>query len=100
MFLSPETPNFFTHHNIDWSDPQESKNDFMNYPNHLCIPMNIRENIWNALTVPKYDGPLVKEKLVEATSRPVTIEDLKAAIAKASSPPPPSRDPQAYLTLR
>jgi len=75
-FSSPETPNFFTYYEIYWSKPQDSKDDFMNYPNHLCIPINIREKIWNALTVPKYDGPTVKKTLEEATTRPITIEDL------------------------
>ena len=96
-FSSPVSSNFFAHHEIDWNNPQDSKKDFMEFPNHLCIPINIRENIWNALTVPKYDGPAVREKLAEATSRPVTIEDLKAAIARHH--PPLSRDPLDYLTL-
>jgi len=56
----------------------------MNYPTHLCIPTNIQENIWNAFTVPKYDGTAVKAKLMEAATRPVSNEDLKAAITKAS----------------
>jgi len=81
-FSSPESPNFFTYNEIDWSNPQDSKDDFMNFPNHLCIPVNIRENIWNALTVPKYDGPAVKVKLEEATRRPVTIEDLKLPLPR------------------
>ena len=99
-FSSPESPNFFTHHEIDWSYPQDSKDDFMEFPNHLCIPLNIRENIWNALTVPKYDGPAVKEKLAEATTRPVTIEDLKAAISKASSTSVPGPSGLSYLMMK
>jgi len=76
----------------EWSNPQKSKDDFMNYHNHMHIPYNIRKNIWNALTVPKNDGSLVKENLMKVTTRLVTIEDLKAANAKASStsvPGPP-----------
>jgi len=66
----------------------------MEYAPHL------RENIWNALTVPKYDGPAVKEKLTEATSRPVSIEDLKAAIAKASASSVPGPSGLSYAMMK
>jgi len=72
----------------------------MNYHNHIYIPFSIRENIWNVLTVPKYDGPAVKEKLEEATTRPVTIEDLKAAIAKASSTSVPGPSGLSYIMMK
>jgi len=29
-FSSPENPNFFIHYEIDWSNPQDSKDNFMN----------------------------------------------------------------------
>jgi len=72
----------------------------MNYFTHIYIPINIRENIWNALIVPKYDGSLVKRKLAEATSRPVTIEDLKAAIVKTSSTSVPGPSGIFYITMK
>jgi len=47
---SPESPNFFSHYEIDWSNPQDSKEEhFMNCPSYLCIPAHIQKNIWNAL---------------------------------------------------
>jgi hypothetical protein len=98
-FISPHNPNFFEHHEIDWNNPQDSKDDFMEYAPHLCIPIHFRENIWNALTVPKYDGPAVKDKLTEATSRPVSIEDLRAAIAKASASSVPGPSGLSYAMM-
>jgi len=72
----------------------------MNYLNDLCIPLNIRKMMWNALTVPKYDGPAVKEKLEEVTTRQVTIDDLKAAIAKASSTSVPGLSGLSYTMMK
>ena len=57
----------------------------MTFPYHISIPHHIRETIWKSLTIPSFDDQLVKEKLALATSIPVTIENLKAAIAKAST---------------
>jgi len=96
-FSSPEIPNFFTYHEIDWSNLQDSKEEFMNY---LCIPLHIRENIWNALTVPKYDGPAVKATLEEVTTRPVTFAELKAAISKASSTSVPGPSGPFYIIMK
>jgi len=72
----------------------------MNYHNHIHIPYNICENIWNTLIVPNYDGSLVKEKLTEVATRPVTIEDLKAAIAKASLSSVPVPSGLSYITMK
>ena len=55
----------------------------MEFPTHQRIPRGTLETIWEALTVPNYDDGKVKIMLEEATSRPVSIDDLKAAIARA-----------------
>ena len=85
-------PTFFDRHVIDWSDPQALKQDFMLFPSHLSIPTKTLETIREALTIPKYDDLVVKTKLAVATSRPVSIDDLKTAIARApvASVPGPS----------
>ena len=64
----------------------------MKFPSHISIPKATLETIWEAITVPKFDDHLVKTKLAETTERPVTIEDLKAAITRApvTSVPGPS----------
>jgi len=64
-FLSEDHPNIFDKYEIDWNDPQESKDDVMNFPSHICISYIIRENTQNA--TPFHD-------IADATSRPVTIE--------------------------
>ena len=64
----------------------------MTFPSHHSIPVRTLETIWEAITTPHYDDQSVKNKLAEATERPITIDDLKAAIARApvSSVPGPS----------
>ena len=55
-------PNFFDSFSIDWSEPQALRDDFMNFLSHISIPVDTRQAIWEALTVPNYDDQVVKAK--------------------------------------
>ena len=85
-------PTFFDTYTINWNEPQELKTEFMKFPSHMSIPTPTLETIWEAITVPKFDDHIVKTKLAETTERPVSLDDLKAAIARApvNSVPGPS----------
>ena len=53
------------------------------FSSYFSIPDDALKAVWEALTVPEYDDQVVKAKLAKTTSRPLTLDDLKAAIAKA-----------------
>jgi hypothetical protein len=99
-FLGDDLSNFFSCHEIDWIHPQEHRDDFMNFPAHIGIPANILDNIWTALTVPKFDSVSVRSKLTEITSLPVTLDDLRLAIAKSSTSSVPGPSGLSYAMMK
>jgi hypothetical protein len=91
---------FFDHFEIDWDNPQDLKDEFINFSAHIAIPLKIRETIWNALTVPQYKDAIVKQKLHTATNRTVTIDDLKAAIKRAPKTSVPGPSGLSYAMMK
>jgi hypothetical protein len=83
---------FFDDHVIDWANPHELRDAFMDYEGHSSIPPNILLRIWEAVIGPVSNFPELPTLLRTATSEPVSIEELRAAIkrAPASSVPGPS----------
>ena len=99
-FLGDALSNFFSCYDIDWSSPQEHREDFMNFPAHVGIPTNILDNLWNALTVPKFDSVTVRSKLADVTSKPVSLDDLRQAIAKSSTSSVPGPSGLSYAMIK
>jgi len=91
---------FFDHYEIDWDDPQNLREEFLTFPSHIPIPIAIRVAIWEALTVPQYDDALVKQRLIIATSRTVTLADLQAAISRSPKKSVPSPSGLSYVMMK
>ncbi len=83
---------FFDDHRIDWSHPHLSRASFLDYHGHSHIPPPILNRIWTAITQPLDQLPHLTALLLEATSSPVTVDELRAAIKRtpATSVPGPS----------
>ena len=83
---------FFDDYTIDWTDPQSSRDFFIDYPGHSQIPKEILQYIWEAIVRPSINFPDLSAQLQEGTSIPVSIEEFRAAIRRtpASSVPGPS----------
>ena len=72
--------------------PYTLKDAFLSYPGQSSIPIDILTRIWEAIVGQAARFPNLADKLQEATSQIITIEELRAAIARtpASSVPGPS----------
>jgi len=76
---------FFDDYHIDWENAQQYWPQFRDYPAHQHISANLVFRIWHAITQPNINNSDTRQEIPEALSQPISIDDLKNAIRKASN---------------
>ena len=99
-FGDTEANTFFDHFTIDWTEPQVHREEFLNFPTHINIPRELLHRIWNSIIQPSIKFPTIGAQIQTEVSKPITIEEVRAAIKKAPSGSVPGPSGLSYAMMK